>query len=123
MMGDGAVIFPTEGAVYAPMDCEVVFVFPSKHAIGLKADNDLEALIHVGLDTVNLDGKGFNVLVKDGDRVKRGDKLMEFDLEFIRENATDIATPVIVTNLPDNQTIEMMQSDTINVGDALFKVK
>lgn len=122
MMGDGVVIFPTSNEVVAPCDCEVVFVFPSKHAIGLKA-GDVEFLIHVGLDTVKLDGKGFNVVVSDGQVVKKGDKLMDFDLEYIREHATDIATPFIVTNLSDHQAIHLVKTGTVKPSEPIFTVE
>ena len=113
MMGDGIVIIPTENVVYAPIDCEIAFVFPTKHAIGFATESGLEGLIHVGLDTVKLDGKGFEVFVKEGDKVKRGDKLMQFDLEYIREHAADIATPFVLTNLSDNQSVNLLTT-----GDA-----
>ena len=123
MMGDGIVIVPTDNVVYAPMDCEIAFVFPSKHAIGLVTDSGLEALIHVGIDTVKLEGQGFNVFVNDGDKVKRGDKLMEFDLEYIRNNAADIATPFIITNLPDNQSIHILKTGDVEVNTEVMEVK
>lgn len=123
MMGDGIVIFPTDSAVYAPMDCEISFVFPSKHAIGLATESGLEALIHVGLDTVKLEGQGFEVFVKDGDKVKRGDKLMEFDLEYIREHAADTATPFVITNLADNQTISILETGEVEVNTDIMEVK
>nr|WP_297936249.1 PTS transporter subunit IIABC [uncultured Lachnoclostridium sp.] len=123
MMGDGIVIVPTDNVVYAPMDCEIAFVFPSKHAIGLVTDSGLEALIHVGIDTVKLEGQGFNVFVNDGDKVKRGDKLMEFDLEYIRNNAADIATPFIITNLPDNQSINILTTGDVEVNTEVMEVK
>ena len=123
MMGDGVVIIPEDNAVYAPCDAEVTFVFPTKHAIGLTAEGGLELLIHVGLDTVKLEGNGFNVLVNDGDKVKQGDKLMEFDLEYIRQNATSVATPFIITNLGDGQEINLTKTGESQVGDEIFTVK
>ncbi|SET19621.1 PTS transporter subunit IIABC [[Clostridium] polysaccharolyticum] len=123
MMGDGIVIFPTDSVVYAPMDCEISFVFPSKHAIGLVTETGLEALIHVGLDTVKLEGQGFHVFVKDGDKVKRGDKLMEFDLEYIREHAADTATPFIITNLADNQSLSILKIGEVDVDTDIIEVK
>lgn len=122
MMGDGIVIIPKDNVVYAPADCEIAFVFPSKHAIGLAMENGLEALIHVGLDTVKLDGKGFEVFVKDGDKVKRGDKLMEFDLEYIREHAASTATPFIFTNLSDGQTVSVLANGEVQVGAEVASV-
>src|SRR5699024_2624659 len=78
MMGDGYVVFPEDGQVKAPEDGQVLFVFPSRHAIGLKTEDGMEYLLHIGVDTVKLDGKGFQVFVADGQKVKKGDLLMEF---------------------------------------------
>ena len=86
-MGDGYMVMPEDGTVVAPEDGTVLFVFPSKHAIGMKAADGMEYLLHIGVDTVKLDGKGFEVFVTDGQQVHQGDKLMEFDLSFIREHA------------------------------------
>ena len=81
---EGFGINPTEGEVVAPIEGKVDNVFPTKHAVGLKADNGLELLVHIGLDTVQLDGEGFEVLVESGDTVKVGDPLIRFDLEYIK---------------------------------------
>lgn len=123
MMGDGICIVPEDNKVYAPCDGEVTFVFPSKHAIGLQTESGLEALIHVGLDTVNLNGEGFEVVVTEGTKIKKGDLLMQFDLEFIREKATSIETPFIITNLSGNQTIELLEEGDTVVGTNCFAVK
>ncbi len=123
MMGDGVVIMPTDNVVYAPCDAEVSFVFPTKHAIGLTDANGMELLIHVGLDTVKLEGKGFEVFVKDGDKVKQGDKLMEFDLEYIKNNAASIATPFVITNLADSQKVNYSKAGECAVGDVIFTVE
>lgn len=123
MMGDGIVIIPSDNVVYAPADCEIAFVFPTSHALGLTTESGLEALIHVGIDTVKLDGQGFKVLVKQGDKVKRGDKLMEFDIEYIREHAADIATPFIITNLSDGQKINILNTGDIEVNKEVMEVK
>lgn len=99
MMGEGFGINPTEGEVVSPVAGKVDNVFPTKHAIGLKTKNGLEILVHIGLDTVQLDGEGFNVLVSSGDTVQVGDPLLKFDLEFIRNNAKSVISPIIITNL------------------------
>ncbi|GAE30949.1 PTS sugar transporter subunit IIA [Halalkalibacter hemicellulosilyticus] len=99
MMGDGFAVAPTEGKVVAPVDGDVIQVFPTKHAIGMKTAGDLEILIHIGLDTVNLGGEGFITHVKEGDHVKRGDVLVEFDIDVIKKKATSSITPVVVTNV------------------------
>ncbi|MEZ0117883.1 PTS sugar transporter subunit IIA [Heyndrickxia coagulans] len=98
MMGDGIAIKPTEGLLVAPFDGEVVQVFPTKHAIGLRGASGLELLIHIGLETVTLNGEGFETAVKAGDKVKKGDTLITFDLALIQEKATDTITSIVVTN-------------------------
>ena len=122
MMGDGAVVIPTNGNVVAPADAEIAFVFPSKHAIGLRTTDGLELLIHIGIDTVKLEGKGFETFVKDGDKVKKGDKLLSFDLEFIKNNAPSIASPVICTALNDKQKVRLLNSGEIKAGDSLIAI-
>lgn len=101
ILGKGVVIEPTEGVVYAPFDGTVMSLFPTKHAIGLVSDNGLELLIHVGLDTVQLDGKGFETFVSQGETIMAGQKLLSFDIEFIKEAGFSIQTPVVVTNHQD----------------------
>lgn len=98
MMGEGFGIEPTEGIVVAPIDGEIVNVFPTKHAIGIKANNGLEVLIHVGLETVAMNGEGFDTKVNTGDKVKVGDTLLEFDIPTIQDKAASIISPVIITN-------------------------
>lgn len=105
LMGDGIVMFPKGNTIYAPADATIETVFPTKHAIGLKTKQGTEILLHVGIDTVKLDGKGFTVFVKDGDSVQKGDKLMEVDLNYIAENAASTAIPMVFTNLESNQKI------------------
>ena len=105
MMGEGFGINPTEGEVVSPIEGKVDNVFPTKHAIGLKADNGLEILVHIGLDTVQLDGQGFEILVSSGDTVQVGDPLLKFDLEYIRNNAKDVISPIIITNSDQTESI------------------
>ncbi|QHS21838.1 PTS glucose transporter subunit IIA [Virgibacillus sp. MSP4-1] len=105
MMGNGAAIQPKEGKIYAPVNADVIQVFPTKHAIGLKASNGAEILIHVGLETVGLEGEGFTAKVKEGDKVNQGDLLLEFDMDVIKEKAKDTVTPVIITNTDDMSEI------------------
>ncbi|MEH7482451.1 PTS glucose transporter subunit IIA [Neobacillus drentensis] len=99
MMGDGFGIIPAKGTVVSPVDGEIMNVFPTKHAIGIKSKQGYEILIHIGLDTVNLKGEGFNVLVKDGQRVTKGQEILKFDLDFIQKSVPSAVTPVIFTNL------------------------
>ncbi|SEF23430.1 PTS system, trehalose-specific IIC component [Streptococcus gallolyticus] len=103
VMGQGVVIEPTEGELVAPVDGVVSVLFPTKHAIGLVSDEGLELLMHIGMDTVNLDGDGFTAHVKQGDRVSVGDALISFDMAAIQAAGYPVATPVIVTNQNDFQ--------------------
>ncbi|MEM1502558.1 PTS glucose transporter subunit IIA [Domibacillus sp. 8LH] len=98
MMGDGIAVNPSEGKVVAPADAKVLNVFPTKHAIGLETAGGLELLIHVGLDTVNMKGEGFDVKVSEGDQVKKGDVLLTYSLELVREKAASTITPLIISN-------------------------
>ncbi len=111
LMGDGIVMFPTSNVIYAPANVTIETVFPTKHALGLKTKAGTEILLHVGIDTVKLDGKGFNVFVNDGDKVKKGEKLMEVDLAFIKENAASTAIPMVFTNLEENQKIIWIEKE------------
>jgi len=97
-MGKGLAIVPDEGVVYAPFDGEVVTVYPSKHAIGLRSDTGVEILVHIGLDTVQLNGQYFEAFVESGQSIRVGDPLIRFDIEQIKQAGYDIITPVIVTN-------------------------
>lgn len=97
-------IEPTEGELVAPVDGVVSVLFPTKHAIGLVSDEGLELLMHIGMDTVNLDGDGFTAHVKQGDRVSVGDALISFDMAAIQAASYPVVTPVIVTNQNDFQT-------------------
>lgn len=123
MIGRGVVCFPTKGEVVAPCDGVVNLVFDTKHAIGLETENGLELLIHVGIDTVKLKGEPFDVLVKEGQKVKAGEKLMNFDLKFIEENAESIATPMVFTNLEDNQNIEVITLGNVTPKTEILRVK
>ena len=98
LMGQGVVIEPSEGLLTAPFDGVISAFFPTKHAIGLISDEGVEVLIHIGMDTVKLDGKGFEAIVKQGDHVKRGQKLLTFDIDLIKGQGLIVETPVIVTN-------------------------
>lgn len=111
MMGKGVAILPDKGVVQAPFSGKVVTVTPTKHAIGLVSDDGIELLIHVGIDTVSLNGQFFDVLVKEGDEIKTGDHLLSFDIEGIQSNHLDVVTPIIVTN-------STQYLDVIHTGDA-----
>lgn len=118
-MGDGYMVMPASGEVKVPEDGEVMFVFPTKHAIGLKTEDGMEYLLHIGVDTVKLDGKGFETFVQDGQKVKRGDLLMKFDRDYIRENAASEACIAIFTGLKEGQEIHLETTGDVNVLDEI----
>ncbi|KGM93145.1 PTS glucose transporter subunit IIA [Clostridium botulinum] len=98
-LGDGFAIRPKEGKVMSPIDGEIAVLFPTKHAIAIKGDNDLEVLVHIGIDTVNLNGEGFTAHKSQGDKVKKGDLLITFDKKVIEGKAKSSITPVVITNM------------------------
>ena len=122
MMGDGAVVTPQDVIVSAPEDGEVCFVFDTKHAIGFMTDTGISMLIHVGIDTVKLEGKGFECYVENGQKVKKGDKMLKLDLDYLKEHAPSIATPVLCTELEDNQKIRLLRDGSIKAGEPLFAI-
>ncbi|MEH6939617.1 glucose-specific PTS transporter subunit IIBC [Bacillus sp. JJ664] len=124
MMGDGFAIIPSEGTVVSPVDGEIVNVFPTKHAIGILSKGGKEILIHIGIDTVKLNGVGFEVLVAQGDKVTKGQQLVKIDLHFIRENAPSTITPVVFTNLSEGQEVVIEKSGKQGKGEVgIIKIK
>lgn len=122
MMGDGAVVTLVDPIVRAPEDGEVCFVFETKHAVGFMTDSGISLLIHVGIDTVNLNGEGFEVLVENGQKVKKGEPMLKLDLDYIQKHAPSIVTPILCTELEDNQKIRLLKEGDIQAGEALFAV-
>lgn len=98
MVGEGIAVIPTNGNIHSPIEGTVILISATKHAIGIRAENGLEILVHVGLDTVSLKGEGFNIAVNVGDKVSVGQLLMEVDWDFIRTNAKSTITPIVITN-------------------------
>lgn len=119
-MDKGIAIDPTDGVVVAPTKATVNLVFPTGHAIGLTTENGAELLIHIGMDTVSLAGKGFKTYVEAGDVVEAGQKLIEFDLATIRDAKLPVITPVIVTNTADFDDVLTTKEARVNTGDYLF---
>lgn len=111
MMGDGFAIDPAEGVVVSPVDGEIVNAFPTKHAIGIRTESGLEILIHVGIDTVQLNGEGFDLKVSEGDQVMKGQELITFDLETIRSKAKSSITPIVFPNLPEGTEFEIKHKE------------
>lgn len=122
MMGDGYMVMPEDGVVYAPEDSTVTFVFPTNHAIGLTTDDGVEYLLHIGVDTVKLDGKGFEMYVKDGESVKKGDKLMAFDIQYIKEHAKSEACIAVFTGLTEGEEVVMKTSGHVNAQEEIAEI-
>uniref|UniRef100_UPI003F68D204 beta-glucoside-specific PTS transporter subunit IIABC n=1 Tax=Streptococcus pluranimalium TaxID=82348 RepID=UPI003F68D204 len=119
-MGKGIAVDPADGVVVAPANAEVSLVFPTNHAIGLKTENGAEILIHIGMDTVSLAGKGFKNFVNVGDKVTPGQKLLEFDVNAIRAAGLPVITPIIVTNTDVYTDVLRTQEGRVNTGDYLL---
>lgn len=122
VLGKGAAIEPEEGVLYASVDGTISAFFPTGHAVGITMDTGLELLIHVGMDTVQLNGKGFQPLAAAGDFVKQGQKLLEFDMKLIREAGYSLVTPVLVTNPDDFAQVEPSGESRVQAGDTLLMV-
>lgn len=119
-IGQGIAIVPTEGKVYSPANGTVSALFSTNHAIGITTDKGAEIIIHVGMDTVQLDGNGFTPLVHQGDIVNVGDPLIEFDIDFIRDSGYSLDTPVVITNSDNYLAIMPTDANTVNNGDELL---
>lgn len=123
VLGKGIAIIPKKGEVTAPCDAVVETVFATRHAIGLKADNGVEILIHVGINTVELGGKFYTSHVTEGDRVRTGQVMLTFDMEKIKEAGYDVTTPMIVTNSDDYQEIRILKTGNVTKQDAVLEIK
>jgi PTS system beta-glucosides-specific IIC component len=123
LVGKGNAIIPTEGKIVAPFDGTISVFFDSKHALGLLSDEGVEILIHVGIDTVNLEGKYFSSTLKQGDTFKKGDVLLTFDIDKIKASGYEISTPIVVTNMDAYQEIISSEHKLIKTGESLIKVQ
>lgn len=121
MVGDGCAIEPTEGAIYAPVAGEID-VFETNHAVSFETPNGLEMIVHFGIDTVALKGEGFNRVVTS-DNVKVGDKLIEYNLEFLKEKAPSVRTPIIISNMDAVEKIDVVaKGKDVKPGDLIMRV-
>lgn len=116
-MGDGFAIVFKDGHVYAPVDGEVIMTFPTKHAIGIKATDRNELLVHVGLDTVNCKGEGLELKVTAGQIIKKGDLLVEVNHQYFIDKNVDMTSPVIITNLKGRRVVMLKENEYIKSGD------
>lgn len=117
MMGDGFAVEPANGTVVSPVNGKVVNVFPTKHAIGLESEDGREILIHFGIDTVKLNGEGFETFVKEGDTVKQGQKLLEVNISEVKERVPSIITPIVFTNLSEGEAIQLEKTGNVTKGE------
>ena len=122
-MGDGAVVTPEDPYIYAPEDGEVAFVFETKHAVGFVTETGISLLIHVGIDTVKLNGEGFEALVESGQKVKKGEPMLKLDIDYLSKNAPSLVSPVLCTELEDNQRIHLLKEGKVKAGEPLFEIE
>ena len=122
ILGKGMAVIPSEGKVYAPFDGTVETIFPTGHAVALKSAQGVEALIHVGMDTVKLNGKYYTAKVQDGASVKKGDLLVEFDLDGIRGEGYDLTTPVVITNTDEYAQVKAVKTGKTAAGDPVIEI-
>lgn len=123
LMGDGAAVTPKENVVVAPADGTISFVFDTKHAIGMSTPEGLDLLIHIGIDTVRLNGKGFEVLVQEGEKVRKGQELMRLDLDYLKDNAPSLVSPVLCTGLSEKQKVRVLHEGSIRAGEDWYVVE
>lgn len=123
VLGKGMAVIPTKGEVKAPCDATVSMIFDTKHAIGLSTDDGVELLIHIGLNTVELEGRYYTVHVNEGDKVTRGQMLITFDMDKIKEAGYDMTTPIIVTNSDDFTSVKQLKKGTVNNDSSVMEVK
>ncbi|MFB4164650.1 PTS glucose transporter subunit IIA [Alteribacillus sp. JSM 102045] len=117
MMGDGFAVEPSEGKIVSPVDGKVVQVFPTKHAVGIKSNEGLDVLLHIGLETVSMNGEGFEGRVSEGDKVKAGDVLVEFSLDEVKEKAKSTITPVVFTEGDQVDNISRKEVSDLTAGE------
>ena len=122
MMGDGVAVTPTDSVIKAPADGEISFVFDTKHAIGFTTDDGVSLIIHVGIDTVKLQGKGFEILKQQGEKVKKGEPIMKIDIDYLKKNVPSLDTPVMCTELKDNEKIRVIKVGEVKAGEELFAI-
>ena len=122
MMGDGAVVTPKDAIIVAPEKGTVEFVMDTKHAIAFRTDSGVSLLLHIGIDTVKLAGKGFEVFVENEQKVNKGDKLLSIDIDYLKENAPSICSPIICTELEENQKVRLLTKGHVKAGEPLLAV-
>lgn len=122
MMGDGYLVMPAEGVVYAPENCRVSFTFPTGQAVGLECEDGTEMMLHIGLNTAILEGQGFKLLVNDGDFAKKGDKLLEFDIQYIKEHAKSGECLAVFTGLREDEEVIVTAEGKVNALEKIAEI-
>lgn len=123
ILGKGVAIKPTCGDVYAPADGVIGMIFPTGHAVSITMEEGPEILIHIGLDTVSLNGEHFEVVAKEGQEVKKGDLLIKADIDKIKEAGFDVITPIVICNTTDFASVEGLVDKEVEPGDEVLKIK
>lgn len=123
ILGKGVAVIPEDGKVCAPADGVITTMFPTGHAVGMTVSGGAELLVHVGLDTVALKGDGFTIIAKEGQKVKKGELLMEVDLEKVKAAGYDVITPVIICNSDEYAEIKGLTDKDVNAGDAVIEIQ
>lgn len=122
VLGKGIAVIPEKGEVVAPCDATVETVFDTKHAVGMSTESGVELLIHIGINTVELGGKYYTTHVKDGDQVKKGQLLVSFDMDKIKEAGYDVTTPLIVTNSDDYRDVKILHEGMVTPEDKVLEI-
>lgn len=122
-MGQGVAVEPTNGLLRAPADGKMVMTFATGHAVGMKSNDGAEILIHIGMDTVNLQGKGFETLVQKGQEVKAGDPLVKFDIDAIKEAGYTVTTPIVITNSKEYGQVRQVAFGEVKTGDKILDLE
>jgi PTS system beta-glucosides-specific IIC component/PTS system sucrose-specific IIC component len=122
LLGEGIAIEPVDGIVSSPIDGKISLIFETKHAVAIETDAGTEILIHVGIDSVKMNGEGFKAFVNNGDKVKAGDKLLEVDLDLLREKASSIITPIVITNSDKFKFVKPLKIGDVKLKDKLISV-
>ncbi|MGZ3745341.1 MAG: PTS sugar transporter subunit IIA [Pseudobdellovibrionaceae bacterium] len=122
ILGEGFAVEPQEGMIYAPCSGQIVNIFPTKHALGILSEDGLEVLVHVGIDTVQMKGEGFQSFVAEGQHVNVGDRLIGFDLELVRQKAKSLITPIVITNMDTVEALKLVQEGSVTAGQKTLEV-
>lgn len=123
LVGDGIMIFPTNNKVYAPVDGRIEFIFPYRHAFGMRTCTNLDLFLHIGIGSEKLKGSGFQMFVTEGQDVKQGQLIAEFDLVKLKKRAISPALSVLITNLPNTQKLLSFTDKNVTLEDIIFEIR